>query len=367
MPFFDRSDRTLPRRDFLRSATAAALGSSAAAALLGACGKAAPRDFSGDLGPIEKRLNLYLWSDYLAPDTISRFEAEHGVEVSLDTYESNEELAAKLLAGATGYDLALPATYLFPLLLGRDLIAPLNRRYLSNLGNLAPLFADPVWDPGGVHSVPWGWGTTGIAYRKDRLPSAPDSWGVFHDATYRGKMTMLDDVRDVIGCFLRYRGRSINSVDPSELADAKRDALAAKPNLRAYASAPVKSQLIAGDIWLAQLWSGDAVQAMAERPEIGFVVPKEGSMIFADALVLLRTAPHPRAAHAFIDYILRPEVAAAIADATGYGTPNQAAQALTRRAPPYPSAAELERLEYQRDLGEGVQLWDRIWTEIKAA
>jgi len=367
MPFFARSDRNPSRRDFLQGVGAAALGSSAAAALLGACGKAPLRDFSGDLGPMEKRLNLYLWSDYLAPDTISGFEAEHGVAVTLDTYESNEELAAKLLAGATGYDLALPSSYLFPLLRGRNLIAPLNRSYLSNIGNLAPLFADPVWDPGTEYSVPWGWGTTGIAYRKDRLPSAPDSWGVFLDPTYRGKMTMLDDARDVIGCFLRYRGHSINSVDPAQLAEAKQDALAAKPNLRAYASAPVKPQLIAGDIWLAQMWSGDAAQAMAEQPEIGFVVPKEGSMIFADALVVLRTAPNPRAAHAFLDYVLRPEVAAAVADATGYGTPNQAAQSLARYPRPYPSPAELERLEYQRDLGAGVELWDRIWTEIKAA
>ncbi|MHB1328696.1 MAG: polyamine ABC transporter substrate-binding protein [Gemmatimonadales bacterium] len=363
----DRSKRDPSRRTFLQSATVAAVGSSTAAAFLAACGKTPPRDLSGDLGPIEPQLNLYLWSDYLAPDTVSRFESEHGVRVTLDTYESNEEMAAKLLAGATGYDLVLPSSYLFPLLRGRDLIAPLNRRYLSNIGNLAPAFADPVWDPGSVHSIPWGWGTTGIAYRKDRLPSAPDSWGVFHDATYRGKMTMLDDARDVIGSFLRYRGRSINSVDPGELALAKQDALQAKPNLRAYASAPVKSQLIAGDVWLSQMWSGDAAQAMAEQPEIAFVVPKEGSMIFADALVMLRSAPHPRAAHAFLDYVLRPDVAAAIADATGYGTPNQAAQALTRLAPAYPSATELERLEYQRDLGPGVELWDRIWTEIKAA
>ncbi|MEZ4455832.1 MAG: spermidine/putrescine ABC transporter substrate-binding protein [Gemmatimonadales bacterium] len=210
------------------------------------------------------------------------------------------------------------------------------RKYLTNWGNVAPLFLDPAWDPGNVHSSPWGWGTTGIAYRTDLIPAAPDSWAVFLDPAYSGKMTMLDDLRDVIGSFLRYRGHSLNSTDPAELAQAKQDAIAAKPHLKAYLSAPVKGQLIAGDVWLAQLWSGDAAQATAEKPEIAFVVPKEGSMIFVDALVVPRSAPHPRAAHEFINYVLRPEVAAAIADKTGYGTPNQAAAALTQTKVPYP-------------------------------
>ncbi|MGE0441401.1 MAG: spermidine/putrescine ABC transporter substrate-binding protein [Gemmatimonadales bacterium] len=359
----------LTRREFIVRASAAGLSLPAASALLAACGKGSPGDApaSGDLGPIEKDLNLYLWSDYLADDTIPNFEKEFGVRVTVDTYESNEEMAAKLMAGASGYDLVLPSSYLFPVLFANDLLAPLNRKYLTNWGNVAPLFLDPAWDPGNVHSSPWGWGTTGIAYRTDLIPAAPDSWAVFLDAAYSGKMTMLDDLRDVIGSFLRYRGHSLNSTDPAELAEAKRDAIAAKPHLKAYLSAPVKGQLIAGDVWLAQLWSGDAAQATAEKPEIAFVVPKEGSMIFVDALVVPRSAPHPRAAHEFINYVLRPEVAAAIADKTGYGTPNQAAAALTRTKVPYPTTEELARLEYQKDLGADAEAWDRLWTEIKAA
>jgi spermidine/putrescine transport system substrate-binding protein len=319
------------------------------------------------IGALEKSLNLYLWSDYLADQTIPAFEREFGVEVTLDTYESNEEMAAKLLAGATGYDLVLPSSYLFPVLFANDLVRRLDRSLLPNWSHIAPLFLDPEWDRDNAHSVPWGWGTTGIAYRKDRFPVPPNSWTVFFETQYRGKMTMLDDLRDVIGCFLKLRGHSLNSTDPSQLEQAKRDALAAKPNLRAYLSAPVKSQLVTGDVWLAQLWSGDAAQASAEQPEIGFVVPREGSMIFTDALAIPRSAPHPRAAHEFMNYVLRPEVAAAIADKTGYGTPNHAALSLTSVKVPYPTADELSRLEYQRDLGSAAERWDRIWTEIKAA
>ena len=354
------------RREFLRRVALTGAGLAAVNLGLAGCGPRPAPTAGGDLGPIEKQLNLYLWSDYLADDTVPAFEKEFGVKVTVDTYESNEEMAAKLMAGASGYDLVLPSSYLFPVLFSKDLLAPLQRKYLTNWSNIAPLFQNPVWDPGNAHSVPWGWGTTGIAWRKDLVKDVPDSWAVFFDERYRGKMTMLDDLRDVIGCFLRFRGRSLNSIDPAELAAAKQDALKAKPNLRAYVSAPVKAQLIAGDVWIAQMWSGDARQAMADQPALEFTVPSEGSTIFSDALVMPRSAPHPRAAHEFLNYILRPPVAAAVADKTGYGTPNQAALPLTRAKVPYPTAEELARLEYQKDLGQASELWDRIWTEIKA-
>jgi spermidine/putrescine transport system substrate-binding protein len=215
--------------------------------------------------------------------------------------------------------------------------------------------------------VPWQWGVTGIAYRSDLVAEPPDSWGVFLDPRYRGKMTMLDDSRDVIGSFLRYRGYSLNSGNPAELAEAKTDAIAAKATIRAFISATVKGQLVAGDVWIAQLWNGDTLQARAEQPAIEFVLPREGSMLFVDALVMPRSARHPRAAHEFMNYILRPEVAAAIADKTGYGTANQAALPLTQAKLPFPNEEEMSRLEYQRDLGRDTELWDRIWTEIKAA
>lgn len=358
----------LSRRTFVRQALGAGVTLPAVATILAACGRDRPADTgaTAELGPIEKELRLYLWSDYLADSTIPDFEREFGVSVTLDTYESNEEMAAKLLAGATGYDVVLPSSYLFPVLFSADLLFPLQRNLLTNWGNVAPMFLDPSWDSGNTHSVPFGWGTTGLAYRRDLVPTPPDSWAVLFDEKFRGKMTMLDDLRDVIGSFLRLRGHSLNSIDPAALAEAKADAIRAKANLKAYVSAPVKAQLVAGDVWIAQLWSGDAAQATTEQAEIAFTIPKEGSMIFADAMVVPRSAPHKRAAHEFMNYILRPEVGAAIADTTGYGTPNQAALPLTRAKTPYPTAEELTRLEYQTDLAEHSALWDRIWTEIKA-
>jgi spermidine/putrescine transport system substrate-binding protein len=354
--------QTLSRRSFLKGLLAAAVCEG--------CGRsrpAAPRAGSAELGPLEPEFNLYNWSDYIAPEIIPAFEREFGVKVTYDTFESSEEMVAKLQAGARGYDLVVPPTYAVTALIATGLIAPLSQRYLSNRANLAPVFRGLAHDPQDRYAVPWQWGMTGIAWRTDLIPKLEPSWGVFLDPRYRGKLTMLDDERDVIGAFLCYRGRSINSVDPAELDAARRDAEAAKRNLKAYLSAPVKAQLIAGDVWLAQLWNGDAAQAAREQPALSWLLPSEGSTLWIDSLVIPVAAPHPRAAHEFINFILRPDIGAAISRATGYGTPNQAAMPLLATPVPFPSPDELARLEIQKDLGRASALWDEVWTRIKSA
>ena len=359
---------TLSRREFLERVIAVPAGLSVFTAGLGGCeGARAPRAGNAELGPLEKRLNIYNWSDYIAPDVVPGFEKEFGVEVSYDTYESSEEMVAKLQAGAAGYDLVVPTTYAVSELVATGRLARLSRKYLPNLANLAPVFLGLPHDPEGAFAVPWQWGMTGIAWRADLVATPPDSWAMFLDQRYRGRMTMLDDLRDVIGAFLRYRGHSINSIEPGELERARQDAVTAKANLKAYLSAPVKGQLIAGDVWLAQLWNGDAAQAAKEQPALKWALPKEGSTLWIDSLAVPAAAPHPRAAHEFINYILRPGVGAAISTVTGYGTPNQAAMPLLRNPVPYPSSNELARLEVQKDLGRASRLWDQVWTEIKSA
>jgi len=201
------------------------------------------------------------------------------------------------------------------------LLATLSLRYLDNL---APVFRGLAHDPANAYTVPWQWGMTGIAWRSDLIADAPESWNVFLSQSLAGKMAMLDDVREVIGAFLRYRGHSINSVDPVELAEAKRDAIA----------------------WM---------------------LPAEGSTLWIDSLVVPKSAPHPHAAHEFINYTLRPEIAAAIATATGYGSPNQGAMSLIDNPVPYPAPNELARLEIQKDLGRASVLWGEVGTEVKSA
>ena len=366
------------RREFVTRALALGLSMSSVGLLVSACkGKGGSAGAAGDstaadaamadLGPIEKELHLYNWSDYIAEDTVPNFEKEFGVKVTYDTYESNEEMVAKLQAGASGYDIVVPSGYIIPVLVATDLITPLNKKYITNAANISPIFRNLPSDSGDKYTVPWQWGTTGIAYRTDKVKTPVDSWDVFHDKQFRRKLTMMDDGREVIGAELRHRGHSLNSTNPAELAQAKADCIDAKKNLKAYISAPVKAQLISGDVWISQLWNGDTTQAKSEQPNLAYIIPKEGCTIWGDSMTIPKSAPNKRAAHEWINYILRPEVGAALSEATGYGTPNAAAAKVMKNPVPYPTEDELKRLEYQVDLGKDTATWDQIWTEIKSA
>lgn len=320
----------------------------------------------GDLGEMTKELHIANWSDYISEDVIPAFEKETGIKVTYDTYESNEELMSKLQVGAGGYDIVVPTGYIVTVLAQQGLLAPLSKQYLTNWGNVAPMFLNPEFDPDNKFAVPWQWGTTGIAYRADKVTPAPDSWGIFLDPRFKGKMTQMDDLRDVVGSWLKYRGKSLNATEKADLETAKTDALASKALLKAYVSAPVKGQLVAGDVWIAQLWNGDTAQAKVENENIAYVLPKEGAGIWTDSLVIPKSAPNKRAAHEFMNFILRPDIAASISNFTGYGSPNQAATAKIEHPVPLPTDEERKRLEYQKDLGKATELWDQIWTEIKS-
>jgi spermidine/putrescine transport system substrate-binding protein len=353
----------ISRRDFVAG------GASALTALT--VGTACRREGTGAVsgaGPLERDLAIYNWSDYIGETTIADFERETGVRVVYDTYESNEDLIAKLQAGATGYDIVVPSGYAVRVLLALDLLQPLDRAALGeHWGNLDARFLATPQDPGNRYTVPWQWGSAGLAVRTDLVKEPLDSWGVFLDTRFRGKMTQLDDMRDAIGAWLKYRGRSLNTTVTAELEQAKADAIQAKPNLKSYVSAPVKAQLIAGDVWIAHLWNGDTAQARAANPAIEYILPKEGSMIYLDSLCIPRGARSPRAAHAFMNFVLRADQAAAISRLTGYGSPNAAALAADPSLLRPPTPEEMTRLEYQDDLGAATTEWDRVWTEIKSA
>jgi spermidine/putrescine transport system substrate-binding protein len=321
-------------------------------------------DDESELGDETKELHIYNWSDYIAEDVVPAFEKETGIKTTYDTYESNEEMVAKVQIGASGYDLVCPTGYMVTVLSAQNLLHPLRKKSLKNWDNVHPMFVNPTFDTNNQYSVPWLWGTTGIAYRADKVNPAPDSWAVFHDPKYKNKMTQMDDLRDVLGSWLKYRGHSLNSTVDAELKEAKADAMKSKELLKAYISAPVKGQLVAGDVWIAQLWNGDTMQAAVENDQIKYALPKEGAGIWTDSLVIPAASKNKRAAHRFLNYILRPEVATKIADFTGYGTPN--AKATPEKPVAYPSDEELKRLEYQKDLGAAIAVWDQLWTEIKS-
>jgi len=323
--------------------------------------------------PAAGEVNVYSWSDYIAPDTIAGFERETAIRVNYETFESQDEMLARLLAGGAHYDVIFPSNSLVGPMVRRGLLGELDPARLPNLAGLEPRFRNPPWDRENRYSVAYLWGVSGFVYNRTAFPGGAAAWADLWDPRLRGKITMLDDPAEVLGACLKKLGYSINSEEPAQLAAARTEAIRQKPLLRAYISAEVKPQLIAGDVWAAQLWNGDAYQAIAENPDLRYCFPAEGVAIYADSAAMPAGARNRDAAYRWIDYLLRPEVAAAIARATLFPTPNARAvelldPALRQNPDLYPPPERLARAEWFTEISpQGQSLRDRIWTEIKAA
>jgi spermidine/putrescine transport system substrate-binding protein len=318
------------------------------------------------------RLNVFNWSNYVAPDTIPKFEAASGVRVRYAIYESNEEMLARVMSGNSGWDVVFPSNYVVGPLRQMNLLAPLRREWLPNLANLEPRFRAPEWDPALDWCVPYLWGASGILYNK-RLTPPPRRWADLWDERLRGRVTMLDDPGEVLGACLQKLGYRLNSTDPAELGAAQREAVAQKRLLRAYLNSEVRDQAVAGDVLAAQAWVTTAEQAIEASKDLAFAFPAEGFSLYADNAVLLRESGREELAHRFIDHLLGARVGADIAAASRTATTNGAARALLppalRDSPTlYPSPDVLARGEWFRTLGPAAQrLRDRLWTEIKSA
>ena len=318
-------------------------------------------------------VNIYCWSDYIAPDTVADFERETGLRVNYETFESEEAMLAKLLAGGAEWDVVFPGNSFVGPMVRRGLLEPLDHGRLSNLGNLEPRFLDPPWDHGIRYSVPYMWGVSGFVYNRRAIGRTLSSWADFWNPALKGKITMLDDPAEVLGACLKKLGYSLNSVSERELEETRAEAIRQKALLRAYINAEVKPQLIAGDVWAAQLWNGDAYQAIAENKDLMYCLPAEGFALYADSAVILAHCRNQEAAYRWINYLLRPEVSAAIAKATMFPTPNARALELLdpgvrENTDLYPPPERLTKAEWFAEIpSEGQLLRDRIWTEIKAA
>jgi spermidine/putrescine transport system substrate-binding protein len=318
------------------------------------------------------RLNVYNWSAYVAPETIPSFEAEFGVHVRYATYESNEEMLAKVLSGNSGWDIVFPTHNRIQPMRQYGLLAPLDHARLPGLANLDPRFRAPAWDAGLQWSVPYMWTGTGIAYNASVRP-APTRWADLWDPRLKGRLTMLDDPEDMIGACLKKLGLSFGATDPGQLRRAEREAIAQKPLVRAYLNAEARDQLVSGDVLAAQLWSTTAAQAMSAAPQLAFDWPAEGFPFYCDCAVILRESHRMPLAHQFLDYLLRARVSAKIVESTKTATANAAARELlpeaVRNDPAlYPPPAVFERGEWPAALPPSCQrLRDRIWTEIKSA
>ncbi len=323
-------------------------------------------------GEQRQTLNLFIWSGYLAPDTLKIFEQRFGARVQLDLYDSNEALLAKVQSGNSGYDLIVPGDYTVSILLKRGLLSPIDKNQLPNFeANLDPRFLHKAYDLENRYSVPYIWGTTGIGYRKDFVQDPVKSWKILWNEKYRNRIVMLDDMRENFMAALKLSGFSMNTPVLLEIQKAKELLEKQKPLLRAYNSSNFQEILVSGDAWLVQGWNGQIVKASQENSGIGYCLPQEGGTLFIDNFCIPQDALHKRLAHQFINYMLEPETAAAIVNHTGYTVANRAALPYIRKTlmgnrALFPETSDLEKCEMLEDLGGTVLYYDRYWTEIKS-
>ncbi|HVG22359.1 MAG TPA: extracellular solute-binding protein [Blastocatellia bacterium] len=316
-------------------------------------------------------LNVYIWSNYLPEEVIEEFERRYDAKINIELYDSNEALLAKLQSGGASYDIVVPSDYMVTVLRGQGLIDEIDRDRVTNFSNLDPQFAGLAYDETNQYSVPYMWGTTGIAYRKDKVGAPVDSWASLWDSRYRDRLVMLDDVREAFGAALKFAGKSLNSREAVEIEAAARLLADQKPLLKAYDSGAFDQLLLSGDAWVAQAYSGQIAKAMAESSEIGYVIPKEGCTFFVDNLCVPVNAIHKDLAHEFINFVLDVKVGAAIANGTGFSSPNLAARGLIRpdllaNEAAYPPPDALGRCELIKEVGPAIDIYDRFWTEIKS-
>jgi spermidine/putrescine transport system substrate-binding protein len=319
----------------------------------------------------KRRLNIYNWSDYVAQDTIPRFEREFNAEVRYGTYESAEEMLAKVMTGNSGWDIVFPSNSFVNPMRQMNLLAELDHRLLPNLSNLDTRFQSPPWDTDLRWSIPYMHGVTGIAYSTSA--AVPSSWSDLWSTRYQRRMTMLDDPAEVFAACLKRLGDSVNSTDPGQLRSAEQLALEQKPFLRAYMNADVRDQLVAGDVLAAQSWSVTAQQAIEQSNHLAFAFPSEGFPLYCDTAAILRESRRPQLAHAFLNYLLRPEIAASIASEARTATANGVARTLLpakdrENRTLYPDEEILARGEWFKEIPPSAQrLRDRLWTEVKSA
>lgn len=329
----------------------------------------------GFQGPVT--LHLGIWSNFIAQETLSEFEKSSGVRVQVSHYSSNEELLAKMQAGAGGYDVIVPTDYMVGTMAKLGLIQKLDRAKLPSFAAIDPRLLGKAYDPRSEFSVPYDSGTTGIAVNRTKYSGKISGWKDLLEAgrakpELAGSFSLLDDSREVIGAALKALGFSLNTKDPAELQKAKQLLQRARPRVKAFTSETLAA-LVSGEMPVAQAYSSDALQARkATGGKIEFILPEEGGTYWIDCLAIPSKSAHPEEAHRLIEFLLQPKVGAALAEKMFVAPASREALKLLapsfakENAVMFPSETQLVRFEMIEDLGEALLAWDRAWTEIKA-
>ena len=317
-------------------------------------------------------LRIFGWADEMPDEVLQDFEAETGIAVTFDTFDSNESMIAKLDAGGSGYDLVNPSQYAVQILVNRGKLAELDHAKIETYDKIGPSFTQVSYDPGNKYSIPYVWGTTGLAYNKTCVDGPITSWKALFDEKYKSRVYMLDNMLAAYIAGLQVNGFDANTTDPAEIEKATETLIAQKPMLAGYNSTNFADLVSSGEACIVESWSSSVLQAIEDNPDVVYVLPEEGGTMWIDGYSILTDAPNPDAAYKFLSYILRPEVAAKTTSLTQTATvvtDSKALlpEALAKNSAVFPDEKTIANADFILDLGDAMKLYQDGWTRVKAA
>ena len=320
----------------------------------------------------DKVVYIYNWTEYMPDQVLSGFTKETGIRVKYATFESNESMYAKVrLLKGKGYDLVFPSTYFVHKMRNEGLLSPIDRTKLPHFKHLDPALLDKPYDPRNSYSIPYLWGSTAIGVNRQYVKEGTvTSWQDLWKPAFKNRVLLTDDLREVFGLGLKLKGYSVNDTDPAHIREAYEALVDLLPNIRLFASDSPKQPFLNHEVYLGMIWNGEVYMAAQEMPEMAYIYPKEGAIFWVDSMVIPKNAENRDNAHAFIDYILRPEIAKLICEEIGYASPNKTAVSmlppeLKNNPTVYPDRSDLEKGEFQTDVGEALLVLETYWEKLK--
>ena len=328
--------------------------------------------FSSVVANAAEKLYVYNWTEYVPSSLLEQFTKETGIEVIYSTFESNEEMYSKLkLSNSTGYDIVFPSSYYVGKMAKEGMLAELDKSKLTNLKNITPDLMGKPFDPENKYSLPYVYGLTGIGVNAaDIDPKTISSWGDLWRDEYKGKLLLMNDPREVFHIALLLNGKSPNTENEEEIKAAYERLKTIVPNVLVFNSDSPEMPYLQGEVAVGMQWSGSAHRAKSENPDLQFIFPKEGAVLWMDNYVIPKGAVNKEAAHKFIDFLLRPESAKEVIETMGFSMPNEGVKALlspemANNPTLFPSAENIEKGIMQGDVGEAVDIYEKYWNKLK--
>lgn len=329
--------------------------------------------------PNNVTINVYNWGEYISDgtngsiDTNAEFTRRTGINVHYTTFQSNEEMFAKLASGGADYDVIIPSDYMISKLIENNMLAKLDFNNIPNFSLIDEKMLNPEYDVTNEYSVPYTWGTVGIFYNKNKVDETEDKigWDILWNPKYKGQILMFDNSRDAFGISLIRLGRSVNSINEQDWYDAAKELTEQKPFVQAYVMDQIFDKMGNGEAALAPYYAGDAVVLVEENPNIGFVIPKEGTTKFVDAMCIPADSKNKKEAEAYINFMCETYIAKANIEHIGYSTPQkevfrQLDKEIIENEIFYPSDEVLSKAEVFKNLPDNINsLLDNLWVEVK--